>query len=188
MKWYVHSPDTPAKVPCWVWIEGNNEWMQVTSPSLIHRLDLGADLKWAPLNFADPNPPPLPITTEKTKPPTQAQVEFLKRHGYKGDLSFDAAGKLITQIITETRPQPGPAGETAKKEAAQEPPAFTQPRDVLAFGSLSARDWFAGQMLNGWAAGRNNADVFKSASSVEYVAETCYKYADAMLTEREKRP
>lgn len=50
------------------------------------------------------------------------------------------------------------------------------------------RDNFAAAALQGWAAGRNNGDAFgeRSSSSLEFVAESCFKYADAMLKESEK--
>ena len=46
-------------------------------------------------------------------------------------------------------------------------------------------DWFAGQALEGWAAGRNNNMI--ENSNPESVAQICYKYADAMLAEKARR-
>lgn len=52
-------------------------------------------------------------------------------------------------------------------------------------------DWLAGQALAGWAAGRNNGDASwnrsEGSSEPSFVAESCYRYADAMMAERKKR-
>lgn len=52
-------------------------------------------------------------------------------------------------------------------------------------------DWFAGQALMGWAAGRNNGEASwnrsEGSSEPSFVAESCYRYADAMMAERKKR-
>ena len=53
----------------------------------------------------------------------------------------------------------------------------------IAWG-MSLRDWFAGQALMGWAAGRQGPmmdDTNRESAVVE-----AYKYADAMLRAREK--
>ena len=46
---------------------------------------------------------------------------------------------------------------------------------------MTLRDWFAGQALNGWVMGLNfDDDIPDKVSSI------AYKFADAMLKEREK--
>lgn len=49
---------------------------------------------------------------------------------------------------------------------------------------MTLRDFFAGQILAGWAAGREQS--LQEKNEPEHVAETCYRYADAMLKERKK--
>lgn len=53
------------------------------------------------------------------------------------------------------------------------------------------RDWLAGMALTGWAAGRNNGETSwnrsEGSSEPSFVAESCYRYADALMTERKKR-
>ena len=53
---------------------------------------------------------------------------------------------------------------------------------------LSKREYFAAAALQGWAAGRNNGAEFGDAgrSTPEFVAESCFRYADAMLAEMDK--
>ena len=53
---------------------------------------------------------------------------------------------------------------------------------------MSLRDWFAGQALNGWAAGRNGPATFEIDSNPRAVASACYRYADAMLEARKAVP
>ena len=51
---------------------------------------------------------------------------------------------------------------------------------------MSLRDWFAGQALMGWAAGRSNEEAFiPGKDDGDWEAEACYRYADAMLRARE---
>ena len=54
---------------------------------------------------------------------------------------------------------------------------------------MSLLDWFAGQALAGWAAGRNNGGDFNepSPSKAEFVARSCYQYADAMIEARKQK-
>lgn len=54
---------------------------------------------------------------------------------------------------------------------------------------MKLRDWFAGQALAGWAAGRNNGGDFNepSPSKAEFVARSCYEYADAMIEARKQK-
>lgn len=53
----------------------------------------------------------------------------------------------------------------------------------------SLRDIFAGLALSGWAAGRNNGGDFTEPSEgkAQFVAKSCYQYADAMLAARKER-
>lgn len=53
---------------------------------------------------------------------------------------------------------------------------------------MSLRAYFAGQALNGWAAGRNAPfDGCKGLSSApDYVAAGCVRYADALIAELQK--
>ncbi len=53
-------------------------------------------------------------------------------------------------------------------------------------GGMSLRDYFAAHALSGWAAGRNNGDAFNSpdSSKADFVAASCYLYADAMIVAR----
>lgn len=57
-------------------------------------------------------------------------------------------------------------------------------------GGMSLRDAFAIAALQGWAAGRNNGDEFNvvSQSGPDFVATSCYAYADAMIKAREVKP
>lgn len=48
---------------------------------------------------------------------------------------------------------------------------------------MSLRDFFAAAALTGWAAGRN---VKATDSTPDVVAVGCYRYADAMLRERNR--
>jgi hypothetical protein len=50
---------------------------------------------------------------------------------------------------------------------------------------MTLRDWFAGQALGAYLAGRNG-DSRDTARP--HVAQTCYEYADAMLKAREVEP
>ena len=62
---------------------------------------------------------------------------------------------------------------------------YAQSRFVYHRG-MSLRDWFAGQALMGWAAGRNNEEAFiPGKDDGDWEAEACYRYADAMLRARE---
>lgn len=49
--------------------------------------------------------------------------------------------------------------------------------------ALGLRDYFAAAALTGWAAGRN---AQSTDSTPEVVAVGCYRYADAMLRERNR--
>ena len=64
-------------------------------------------------------------------------------------------------------------------------PVTTEACDRGAGIGMSLRDWFAGQALNGWAAGRNNDPAWRD-SKPETIACECYKYADSILAAREK--
>ncbi len=58
------------------------------------------------------------------------------------------------------------------------------PRDgVYCCNGMSLRDWFAGQALQSYLAGRNNDN---RCTTSESVADTCYRYADAMLKAGQK--
>jgi hypothetical protein len=72
-------------------------------------------------------------------------------------------------------------------------PAFPQPNHIvdtdrgreeargwMQDSGMSLRDWFAGQALMGWAAGRNKTDTMDD-SNPSAVALSCYRYADAMI-------
>jgi hypothetical protein len=61
--------------------------------------------------------------------------------------------------------------------------ALASPGSEATWG-MSLRDWFAGQALMGWAAGRNRP-IDHEASEPASVARSCYAYADAMLRARE---
>lgn len=50
---------------------------------------------------------------------------------------------------------------------------------------MSLRDWFAGQAIMGWAAGRNRPMEHEACEPAS-VARSCYVYADAMLRARER--
>lgn len=65
-------------------------------------------------------------------------------------------------------------------------PAFARPGSDTSYSQegMSLRDWFAGQALMGWAAGRNRP-MEHEACEPESVARSCYAYADAMLRARE---
>lgn len=62
--------------------------------------------------------------------------------------------------------------------------ALAAPGSEVAWG-MSLRDWFAGQALMGWAAGRNRL-MEHEACEPAFVARSCYTYADAMLRARER--
>lgn len=54
---------------------------------------------------------------------------------------------------------------------------------------MSLRDWFAGQALQGYLAGRNNSPhETPSRYEASRVACDCYAYADAMLVARLTKP
>jgi hypothetical protein len=55
---------------------------------------------------------------------------------------------------------------------------------------MKRRHDFACAALTGWAAGRNNGDVFANtkASDPHHVAESCFRYADAMIEASDKAP
>ncbi len=67
-------------------------------------------------------------------------------------------------------------------------PAFPRPgvdeaeNESLAQSGMSLRDWFAGQALAGLTADPERFDKDFGNSSI-----ICYRYADAMLAQREKR-
>jgi hypothetical protein len=48
---------------------------------------------------------------------------------------------------------------------------------------MSLRDYFAGKALQSYLAGRNSD---QRDSDADWVARTCYKYADAMIQARKK--
>jgi hypothetical protein len=66
-------------------------------------------------------------------------------------------------------------------------PAFPLPSEpgFPAEMGMTLRDWFAGQALGAYLAGRNG-DSRDTARP--HVAQTCYEYADAMLKAREVEP
>ena len=57
-------------------------------------------------------------------------------------------------------------------------------KHVPAMKDMSLRDWFAGQALAGILAVDYKTE--KGEYDLEYVAEDCYLYADAMMKERAK--
>ena len=68
-------------------------------------------------------------------------------------------------------------------------PMFTRQADgqpmcpqEFGLGGMTLRDWFAGQALQSYLAGRNSDARDSNAVAV---AVACYKYADAMLAARE---
>ena len=66
-------------------------------------------------------------------------------------------------------------------------PAYPVASDIYngsGLTGMSLRDWFAGQALMGWAAGRNRP-MDHEACEPASVARSCYAYADAMLRARE---
>ena len=66
-------------------------------------------------------------------------------------------------------------------DPAPVPPPPPPPKRCLNEDDL--RDWFAGQALMGWAAGRNKGDdIYDTSPSI--VADACYNYADAMMAKR----
>jgi len=59
----------------------------------------------------------------------------------------------------------------------------------MPFGGMSLRDWYAGMVLQGHISNPEITDKiikeFKSgAEAAQAVAEICYKFADAMIEER----
>ena len=62
-------------------------------------------------------------------------------------------------------------------------PAF--PMSEGDWSGMSLRDWFAGQALMGWAAGRNRPMEHEACEPAS-VSRSCYTYADAMLRARER--
>lgn len=63
--------------------------------------------------------------------------------------------------------------------------ALAEPGSEIVWG-MSLRDWFAGQALMGWAAGRSDEEAFMPGNDDgDWEAEACYRYADAMLRARE---
>lgn len=48
---------------------------------------------------------------------------------------------------------------------------------------MSLRAWLAGMALEGWAAGRNNGEIYgnSKSSDPDFVAESCIRYADAII-------
>lgn len=65
-----------------------------------------------------------------------------------------------------------------------------EPCLIVMVDEMRLRDYFAAQAMNGWAAGRNNGmDFFRvdgSGTDMNYVAESSYRLADAMMKAREK--
>lgn len=68
-------------------------------------------------------------------------------------------------------------------------PAFVPENDSLRRKAmppgLSLRDWFAGQMLSRFVSD-DDANFTVLTCDPELVAQACYQFADAMLTERAK--
>ena len=60
--------------------------------------------------------------------------------------------------------------------------ALASPGSEATWG-MSLRDWFAGQALMGWAAGRNRPMEHEACEPAS-IARSCYAYADAMLRAR----
>ena len=54
---------------------------------------------------------------------------------------------------------------------------------------MTLRDYFAAKAMNGWASGRNNGSDFcqldHPAHDFKFVAESSYRFADAMMKARE---
>lgn len=72
-------------------------------------------------------------------------------------------------------------------------PVYVEDADNFSPG-MSLRDWFAGQALAGQLASLTNAEVVKVANETakelgttpfEWAAASAYKFADAMLSQRE---
>lgn len=61
-------------------------------------------------------------------------------------------------------------------------PLGSQDLPEPAYGGMSLRDWFAGQALAGMMA----SEVDGSTYNEDPAAERAYRFADAMLAEREK--
>ena len=54
---------------------------------------------------------------------------------------------------------------------------------------MTLRDWFAGQALQGYLAGRNNnLSENPSNFTAQKACRDCYAYADAMIAAREVKP
>lgn len=58
--------------------------------------------------------------------------------------------------------------------------------DVCEFKGMSLRDYFAAQALTGMLAYSINNAYNQSNGTVEDIAQGAYRFADAMLAEREK--
>lgn len=68
---------------------------------------------------------------------------------------------------------------------------YLSPQDTMATKcpGMTLRDWFAGQALQGYLAGRNNSQrETPSRYEASRVACDCYAYADAMLAARLTKP
>lgn len=58
-------------------------------------------------------------------------------------------------------------------------------------GGMTLRDWFAGQALQGWCAAApsvRNEPMNMTRGHADEIAQGCFRYADAMLAERNKSP
>ncbi len=65
-------------------------------------------------------------------------------------------------------------------------PAFPTMTDQgYATGGITVRDWFAGKALTGWLSSPVGPEG-EAAKMPSIAAGDCYKYADAMLAERNK--
>ena len=77
---------------------------------------------------------------------------------------------------------------------ADNPPAFpsvclNDPGHPNSAPGMTLRDYFAGQALNGWLASwPNSGPIAKTPDGEKALAESAYRFADAMLAAREKQP
>ncbi len=59
-------------------------------------------------------------------------------------------------------------------------------RGTIVSHGMTMRQYYKAAALQGWAAGRNNGNVFMDMSEPSRVADACGRYADHMLAEDEE--
>ena len=97
--------------------------------------------------------------------------------------AFDKLGKLLDEYAMNDETHCDLSDDTIAEFKGVRL-TFADAKEIIQNKRLSLRDYFAGEAMQGYLSGRNNAGMVAADYIQDAVAKTCYEIADAMLKAR----